>query len=303
MKTLLELTQVGIEFKTAKGPFKALDDVNLKIADGEFVSLIGHSGCGKSTVLNIVAGLLQATTGGVVLDGREVDQPGPERAVVFQNHSLLPWLTAYENVELAVKQIFRCKKSRAEMKTWIEHNLALVHMDHAMHKRPGEISGGMKQRVGIARALAMEPKVLLLDEPFGALDALTRAHMQDSLMEIQRDLKNTVIMITHDVDEAVLLSDRIVMMTNGPAATVGEILAVDLPRPRDRLQLADDAHYNHLRHEVLRFLYEKQRKVEDFPTRAAARKAVAQPIEEAPASKKKIVNTEFVEPHSQEKVA
>lgn len=270
MKTLLELTQVGIEFQTAKGPFKALDDVNLKIAEGEFVSLIGHSGCGKSTVLNIVAGLLRATTGGVVLDGREVDEPGPERAVVFQNHSLLPWLTAYENVQLAVDQVFRGRKTRAEMKEWIEHNLALVHMDHAMHKRPGEISGGMKQRVGIARALAMEPKVLLLDEPFGALDALTRAHMQDSLMEIQRTLNNTVIMITHDVDEAVLLSDRIVMMTNGPAATVGEILDIDLPRPRQRLALADDAHYNHLRHEVLRFLYEKQRKVEEFPRGNAA---------------------------------
>jgi nitrate/nitrite transport system ATP-binding protein len=278
MKHVLELSQVSIEFKTPKGVFKALDNVNLKVAQGEFVSLIGHSGCGKSTVLNIVAGLLKATTGGAVLEGKEVNEPGPERAVVFQNHSLLPWLTAYENVELAVRQIFRGKKTRAEMKDWIEHNLRLVHMDHAMHKRPGEISGGMKQRVGIARALAMEPKVLLLDEPFGALDALTRAHMQDSLMEIQRDLKNTVIMITHDVDEAVLLSDRIVMMTNGPAATVGEILAVDLPRPRDRLALADDAAYNHLRHEVLRFLYEKQRKVEDH------RPAAAAPRTEKPAS-------------------
>lgn len=269
MKTLLELTQVGIEFKTEKGKFKALDNVNLKIREGEFVSLIGHSGCGKSTVLNIVAGLLRATTGGVVLDGREVNEPGPERAVVFQNHSLLPWLTAYQNVELAVKEVFRGKKNKAEMKEWIEHNLELVHMVHALHKRPGEISGGMKQRVGIARALAMEPKVLLMDEPFGALDALTRAHMQDSLMDIQKDLNNTVIMITHDVDEAVLLSDRIVMMTNGPAATVGEILDVDLERPRNRLELADDARYNHLRHEVLRFLYEKQRKVEDFPAKPA----------------------------------
>jgi len=267
-KTLLELTQVGIEFKTPKGSFKALDNVNLKIAEGEFVSLIGHSGCGKSTVLNIVAGLLTATTGGVVLDGKEVNEPGPERAVVFQNHSLLPWLTAYENVELGVKRVFKGKKSKQEMHEWIEHNLHLVHMDHAMHKRPDEISGGMKQRVGIARALAMEPKVLLMDEPFGALDALTRAHMQDSLMEIQRELKNTVIMITHDVDEAVLLSDRIVMMTNGPAATVGEILDINLERPRDRLALADDSNYNHLRHEVLRFLYEKQRKVEDFAQHA-----------------------------------
>lgn len=264
MKTLLELTQVGIEFKTPKGAFKALDNVNLKIGEGEFVSLIGHSGCGKSTVLNIVAGLLRATTGGVLLAGREVNEPGPERAVVFQNHSLLPWLTSYQNVEIGVKEVFRGKKTRAEMKEWIEHNLELVHMSHALHKLPHEISGGMKQRVGIARALAMEPQVLLMDEPFGALDALTRAHLQDSLMEIQRELKNTVIMITHDVDEAVLLSDRIVMMTNGPAATVGEILDIDLERPRNRLELADDAHYNHLRHEVLRFLYEKQRKVEDF---------------------------------------
>lgn len=257
--THLELTQVGIDFPTPKGSFRALDSVSLRIDKGEFVSLIGHSGCGKSTVLNIVAGLYQATTGGVILDGREVDEPGPERAVVFQNHSLLPWLTAYENVELAVKQIFKRKKSKREMRAWIEHNLELVHMEHALHKRPDEISGGMKQRVGIARALAMEPKVLLMDEPFGALDALTRAHLQDSLMEIHGALGNTVIMITHDVDEAVLLSDRIVMMTNGPAATVGEILAIDLPCPRNRIQLAGDPRYNHLRHEVLKFLYERQR--------------------------------------------
>lgn len=258
----LELSGVDIEFPTPKGPFKALDDINLRVDRGEFVSLIGHSGCGKSTVMNIVAGLHQATRGGVILDGREVDQPGPERAVVFQNHSLLPWLSVYQNVELAVKRVFRKSKSRAEMREWIDHNLALVHMDHAAHKRPDEISGGMKQRVGIARALAMQPKVLLMDEPFGALDALTRAHLQDSLMAIQADLGNTVIMITHDVDEAVLLSDRIVMMTNGPAATIGEILSVDLPRPRDRLALADDPAYNHYRHEVLTFLYEKQKKVE-----------------------------------------
>ncbi len=256
----LLISQVSIDFPTPNGSFRALDKVDLKIDRGEFVSLIGHSGCGKSTVLNIVAGLYQATEGGVILDGREVTEPGPERAVVFQNHSLLPWLTAYENVELAVKQVFKGQKSKAEMREWIEHNLKLVHMDHAMHKRPDEISGGMKQRVGIARALAMEPTVLLMDEPFGALDALTRAHLQDSLMDIQRDLKNTVIMITHDVDEAVLLSDRIVMMTNGPEATVGEVLDIDLPRPRDRLTLADDSQYNHYRHEVLKFLYEKQRK-------------------------------------------
>ncbi|NNJ95998.1 MAG: ABC transporter ATP-binding protein [Gammaproteobacteria bacterium] len=256
----LNIDHVTMEFPTPTGAFRALDNVDLVIDKGEFVSLIGHSGCGKSTVLNVVAGLYQATAGGVILDGTEVNEPGPDRAVVFQNHSLLPWLTAYQNVELAVKQVFGRKKSRAEIKQWIEHNLHLVHMDHAMHKRPDEISGGMKQRVGIARALAMQPKVLLMDEPFGALDALTRAHMQESLMEIHADLGNTVIMITHDVDEAVLLSDRIVMMTNGPAATIGEILKIDLARPRNRVEMADDAAYNHYRHEVLQFLYERQRR-------------------------------------------
>ncbi len=265
----LEISQVSMEFETPTGPFSALDSVNLTVAKGEFVSLIGHSGCGKSTVLNIVAGLYQATKGGVILDGKEVNEPGPDRGVVFQNHSLLPWLTAYENVELAVKQVFSGKKSKAEMKEWILHNLELVHMSHAIDKRPSEISGGMKQRVGIARALAMEPKVLLMDEPFGALDALTRAHMQDSLIEIQARLNNTVIMITHDVDEAVLLSDRIVMMTNGPAATVGEILQIDLPRPRDRVQLAGNKQYNEYRAEVLKFLYERQRKIE--PVSASSR--------------------------------
>jgi nitrate/nitrite transport system ATP-binding protein len=258
----LEISKASIEFPTPKGPFKALDNINLQIKEGEFVSLIGHSGCGKSTVLNIVAGLYQATEGGVILEGKEVNEPGPERAVVFQNHSLLPWLTAYQNVELAVKQVFKKTKSRQEIKDWIEHNLELVHMEHAIHKRPDEISGGMKQRVGIARALAMQPKVLLMDEPFGALDALTRAHLQDSVMEIQNKLGNTIIMSTHDVDEAVLLSDRIVMMTNGPAATIGEILSIDIERPRDRLELADNKKYNQYRSEVLRFLYEKQRKIE-----------------------------------------
>jgi nitrate/nitrite transport system ATP-binding protein len=260
----LEISHVSIEFPTPNGPFQALDDVQLSLSKGEFVSLIGHSGCGKSTVLNIIAGLYQATTGGVILNGKEVNEPGPDRAVVFQNHSLLPWLSAYENVELAVKQVFKGRKSRAEMADWVQHNLRLVHMEHAMHKRPDEISGGMKQRVGIARALAMEPQVLLMDEPFGALDALTRAHMQDSLIEIQSRLNNTVIMITHDVDEAVLLSDRIVMMTNGPAATIGDILAVDLPRPRERVRLADNEQYNHYRAEVLKFLYERQRKPEEM---------------------------------------
>ena len=198
---------------------------------GEFISLIGHSGCGKSTVLNIVAGLLKATSGGVIVDGREVNAPGPDRAVVFQNHSLLPWLTVYQNVEIAVDKIFRGTRSSGRAPDWILHNLAMVNMSHALHRLPSEISGGMKQRVGIARALAMEPKVLLLDEPFGALDALTRAHLQDEVIRIQSELGNTVMMITHDVDEAVLLSDRVVMMTNGPAATIGQILDVAAGAP------------------------------------------------------------------------
>jgi nitrate/nitrite transport system ATP-binding protein len=233
--------------------------VNLSINKGEFISLIGHSGCGKSTVLNIVAGMYCATSGGVLLEDKEVNAPGPDRAVVFQNHSLLPWLTVYDNVALAVNQVFKGQKNKTEMRDWILHNLELVHMTHALEKRPSEISGGMKQRVGIARALAMQPKVLLMDEPFGALDALTRAHLQDSLMEIHTDLGNTVIMITHDVDEAILLSDKIVMMTNGPAATVGEILDINLPRPRDRLELADNPEYAHYRAQVLEFLYKKQK--------------------------------------------
>jgi len=250
-----------MEFPTDNGPFKALDKVNLKIKKGEFVSLIGHSGCGKSTVLNVVAGLYEATEGGVILEGREVNSPGPDRAVVFQNHSLFPWLSVYDNVRLAVDKVMP-KQTKAQRHEWTLHNLSLVHMSHALQKKPSEISGGMKQRVGIARALAMEPKVLLMDEPFGALDALTRAHMQDSLMEIQHALNNTVIMITHDVDEAVLLSDRIVMMTNGPAATIGEILSIDLSRPRDRLSLTDNAEYNHYRAEVLRFLHDRHGKTD-----------------------------------------
>jgi len=264
----LELSSVGMGFPVKGGTFTALEEVNLRVAEGEFISLIGHSGCGKSTVLNIIAGLMRATRGGCLLDGREVTEPGPERAVVFQNHSLMPWLTAYGNVELAVRQVFRRSMTRQQRRDWVIHNLELVHMGHAIDKRPDELSGGMRQRVGIARALAMQPKVLLMDEPFGALDALTRAHLQDSLMEIQRELNSTVIMITHDVDEAVLLSDRIVMMTNGPAATIGEVLDVPLARPRDRVGLADCAEYNRCRQSVLSFLYEKQQKVMSMPRKS-----------------------------------
>ena len=265
----LDISAVDMQFTRDGQTNPVLQGIDLQVQRGEFIALIGHSGCGKSTVLNIVAGLLQPTRGGVILDGREVNAPGPDRAVVFQNHSLLPWLTVFQNVEIAVDKIFARTRSKAERREWILHNLEMVNMTHALQRLPSEISGGMKQRVGIARALAMEPKLLLLDEPFGALDALTRAHLQDEVMRIQAELHNTVLMITHDVDEAVLLCDRIVMMTNGPAATIGQVLTVDLPRPRDRIALADDPRYNHCRHEVLSFLHEKQRKVEPLHARAA----------------------------------
>jgi nitrate/nitrite transport system ATP-binding protein len=262
MAAYLKLDHIDKTFRRGAVESEVLKDINLSIDKGEVISIIGHSGCGKSTLLNLIAGLTQVTSGGVLLEDREVNAPGPERAVVFQNHSLLPWLTVYENVSLAVNKVFGGVKTRAERHAWIMHNLDLVQMSHARDKRPAEISGGMKQRVGIARALAMEPKILLLDEPFGALDALTRAHLQDSVMQIHAGLKNTMIMITHDVDEAVLLSDRIVMMTNGPSATIGEVLTVALPRPRHRLELVADPAYLAAREAVLKFLYERHRFVE-----------------------------------------
>jgi nitrate/nitrite transport system ATP-binding protein len=262
MTAYLKIDHVDKTFKRGSATTEVLKDITLTVSKGEYVSIIGHSGCGKSTLLNIVAGLTPATQGGVLLEDREVNSPGPDRAVVFQNHSLLPWLTVYDNVRLAVDKVFSGVKSREERHAWTMHNLDLVQMGHAKDKRPAEISGGMKQRVGIARALAMEPKVLLLDEPFGALDALTRAHLQDSVMALQQKLGNTVLMITHDVDEAVLLSDRIVMMTNGPSARIGEVLDVPLPRPRKRLEMAANPVYLKCRQRVLEFLYERHRYVE-----------------------------------------
>jgi nitrate/nitrite transport system ATP-binding protein len=252
----LSVEGVTKTFETRKGDFAALVTIDLAIRQGEFVTLIGHSGCGKTTLLNLVAGLTAPTSGTILLASKHVDGPGPDRGVVFQNHSLLPWLTCFENVHLAVERVFKEKKPILKKRT--HEALELVGLSHAEHKYPHEISGGMKQRVGIARALAIEPKVLLLDEPFGALDALTRATLQDELMRIVAQTGATVLMVTHDVDEAVLLSDRVVMMTNGPAARIGEVLEVDLPRPRERLALAHDARFMELRASVLEFLYEKQ---------------------------------------------
>lgn len=259
----VQLENVDMTFTTKKGTFNALNNINLSIKKGEFVSIIGHSGCGKSTVLNLIAGLLEPTEGLLFCAGREIAGPGPERAVVFQNHSLLPWLTCFENVYLAVERVFgsgETKETKAQLEARTHAAIELVGLAHSSDKRPNEISGGMKQRVGIARALAMEPKVLLLDEPFGALDALTRANLQDELMRIMAKSGCTAVMVTHDVDEAILLSDRVVMMTNGPSAGIGEILDVNLARPRARLELAENHDYNHLRSEVLRFLYERHAK-------------------------------------------
>ncbi|MBC7703971.1 MAG: ABC transporter ATP-binding protein [Rhodoferax sp.] len=265
----IEIQNVEQTFKTKKGVFPALRDINLTVAKGEFVTLIGHSGCGKSTLLNLIAGLTSPTQGTLICANREIAGPGPERAVVFQNHSLLPWLTCFENVYLGVERVFgqtREPGARAESKVQLKQRtdaaLALVGLTPAAQKRPGEISGGMKQRVGIARALAMEPKVLLMDEPFGALDALTRARLQDELLAIVQKTQSTVVMVTHDVDEAVLLSDRIVMLTNGPAATIGDILRIHLERPRKRVELAEDRRYVQYRKAVIDFLYTRQSHVE-----------------------------------------
>ncbi len=253
----LVIDSVGMQFDTKKGAFVALKDIHLTIARGEFITLIGHSGCGKSTLLNLVAGLTTPTAGHLLCANREIAGPGPERAVVFQNHSLLPWMSCQENVMLAVERVFGKRENAGQLRQRCLSALDMVNLGHAKDKRPAEISGGMRQRVGIARALAMEPKVLLLDEPFGALDALTRAHLQDELMKIIAKSRTTTVMVTHDVDEAVLLSDRIVMLTNGPAASIGDVLSVNLPKPRDRVNLANDASYMGYRAKVLEFLYRR----------------------------------------------
>ena len=250
----ISLENVYVDFERDGVISSVLDNVSLEIKPGEYVSIIGHSGCGKSTLLNVIAGLVPVTMGAALVDRKAVTAPGPDRAVVFQNHSLLPWLTVYENVRLAVDRVFGGRESLRRLDARAREALSLVKMDHALTKRPGEISGGMKQRVGIARALAMEPKVLLLDEPFGALDALTRGHLQDTVMALHSRINATVLMITHDVDEAVLLADRVVMMTNGPRAGIGRIVEVASPRPRHRLTAFDDPEFHRCRKEIVDFL-------------------------------------------------
>jgi len=255
----LKIDHVSISFQRAGATTEVLRDVNLAIEKGEYVSIIGHSGCGKSTVLNIVAGLLEPSQGGVLLEGKAVSGPGPDRAVVFQNHSLLPWLTVRENVDLAVNKVFRGRKSKAERRDWTRHNLELVHMAHAENKRPHEISGGMKQRVGIARALATRPPVLLMDEPFGALDAQTRSIMQEELLKIWSEFKTTVVFVTHDVDEALYLSDRVFAMNTAPGG-IKEEIRIDLARPRTP-DVALSERYGALNRRVRRLIREETLKV------------------------------------------
>lgn len=256
---LLTVDAVTKRFPMDSGDdYIALQNVTLDIKEGEFISLIGHSGCGKSTLLNLMAGLSQASEGGILMNGRQVTDPGPERMVVFQNYSLLPWLSVRQNIALAVDTVYP-NQSLEERQQIVERNIKLVNLAAAANKFPAELSGGMKQRVAIARALAIRPKLLLLDEPFGALDALTRGNMQQQLMQICQESGLTAVMVTHDVDEALLLSDRVVCLSNGPAAGIGRIIAVPIPRPRDRLTVMEHDDYYHLRAELIHFLQEQRR--------------------------------------------
>jgi bicarbonate transport system ATP-binding protein len=250
------IENVSKVYPTPKGPYTVLKDVNLTVKEGEFICVIGHSGCGKSTLLNMVSGFADPTEGSVLVNGKPVTQPGPDRMVVFQGYALLPWLTVYENVYLAVDAVYP-EKREAEKQAIVRDHLALVGLTEAEQKKPPQISGGMKQRVSIARALAIRPEVLILDEPFGALDAITKEELQEELLKIWNDHRCTVLMITHDIDEALFLADRLVMMTNGPAAAIGEIMDIPFPRPRDRERIMEDPQYYDLRNHALDFLYNR----------------------------------------------
>ncbi|MBD1869316.1 ATP-binding cassette domain-containing protein [Cyanobacteria bacterium FACHB-471] len=255
-RSFLEIANVSKVYPTPKGPYPVLQGVNLSIKQGEFICLIGHSGCGKTTLLNMVSGFNQPSQGSVQLRGKPILKPGPDRMVVFQGYALLPWLTAFENVYLAVDSVHP-KKLEAEKRAIVREHLAMVGLADAADKKPPQLSGGMKQRVAIARALAIRPEVLILDEPFGALDAITKEELQEELLKIWNDHRCTVLMITHDIDEALFLADRLVMMTNGPAATIGEVMEIPFPRPRDRTQIMEDPEYYDLRNHALDFLYNR----------------------------------------------
>ncbi len=274
MSSFAEFTQLGKTYRTPKGPAVIVQDFNLQINKGEFVCLIGHSGCGKSTVLSMMAGLNDISDGGIILAGKELSGPGPDRGVVFQSPSLLPWLTAFENVMLGINQVFYTA-SKIERRQIAEYYLTVVGLGDAMQKYPAELSQGMRQRVGIARAFALKPRMLLLDEPFGMLDALTRYELQQVLLELWRTEKITALMVTHDVDEALYLSDRVVCMTDGPAATIGEILPVTFPRPRDRASVMAHPDYPKLREQLISFL---EVRAHHRPTPAVATAAPAIPV-------------------------
>jgi len=243
-------------YPTPEGPYTVLDGVDLKVREGEFVCIIGHSGCGKSTLLNMISGFNTPTDGVVLLQDKPITEPGPDRMMVFQNYCLLPWLNVFDNVYLAVDSVFP-KKTQAEKRAIVREHLAMVGLTEAADKKPNQISGGMKQRVAIARALSIRPQVLILDEPFGALDAITKEELQEELLQIWREHQVTVLMITHDIDEALFLADRVVMMTNGPAAHIGEILNIPFSRPRNRRRIMEDPEYYNLRNYALDFLYRR----------------------------------------------
>ncbi|WP_414564012.1 MULTISPECIES: nitrate ABC transporter ATP-binding protein [unclassified Anabaena] len=243
-------------YPTAEGPYTVIDGVDLKVREGEFVCIIGHSGCGKSTLLNMISGFNTPTDGVVLLQDKPITEPGPDRMMVFQNYCLLPWLSVFDNVYLAIDSVFP-HKTKAEKRAIAREHLAMVGLTEATDKKPGQISGGMKQRVAIARALSIRPQVLILDEPFGALDAITKEELQEELLQIWQDHQVTVLMITHDIDEALFLADRLVMMTNGPAANIGEVLNIPFSRPRNRRQIMEDPEYYNLRNYALDFLYRR----------------------------------------------
>ncbi|BAZ81872.1 nitrate ABC transporter ATP-binding protein [Sphaerospermopsis kisseleviana CS-549] len=249
-------------YPTAEGPYTVLDDINLKVREGEFICLIGHSGCGKSTLLNMVSGFNKPTNGVVCLQGQPITEPGPDRMMVFQNYCLLPWLNVFDNVYLAVDSVFP-NKTQVEKRAIVREHLAMVGLTEAAQKKPNQISGGMKQRVAIARALAIRPQVLILDEPFGALDAITKEELQEELLQIWSDHQVTVLMITHDIDEALFLADKLVMMTNGPAANIGEVLEIPFSRPRNRRLIMENPEYYHLRNYALDFLYRRCAHIEE----------------------------------------
>jgi len=252
----LLIEDVGKSYPTRNGDYVVLQDVNLTVKQGEFICVIGHSGCGKSTLLNMVSGFNQPSEGKVLLENEPITKPGPDRMVVFQNYALLPWRTVFDNVYIAVHAVYP-QKSKQEKRAIVKEHLALVGLSEAADKKPPQISGGMKQRVSIARALAIRPRVLVLDEPFGALDAITKEELQEELLQIWNDHRCTVLMITHDIDEALFLCDRLVMMTNGPAASIGEVIEIPFERPRDRIQIMEDPLYYNLRNRALEFLYDR----------------------------------------------